>query len=183
MTWQCVWSTGLLGDLETTYTLLDRTGWKRWVMLNTTNSIKRLNATTWVSIVFPLTVYIYWWDQSIRTTSSVSKTLLCDTVMKPGAFTVTVCFSDRDTCSLPLSPVCPCRLSHGAVHPVVHHHARQTAHPEQPVWDRHTVSAKQIWRQHKTGSGNPQSTTLHLEKPQNKSFTPTWGYSHLRGIV
>lgn len=34
---------------------------------------------------------------------------------------------------LSLSPVCPCRVSHGAVHPVVHHHARQAAHPEQPV--------------------------------------------------
>lgn len=45
-----------------------------------------------------------------------------------------------DTCSLSLSPVCPCRLPHGAVYPVVHHYAGQAAHPEQPVWSRHTVS-------------------------------------------
>lgn len=42
-----------------------------------------------------------------------------------------------------LCPVCSCRLPHGAVHPVVHHHARQAAHPEQPVWDRHTVSSQE----------------------------------------
>lgn len=41
-----------------------------------------------------------------------------------------------------LSAVCPCRLPHGAVHPVVHHHAGQAAHPEQPVRDWNTVSVK-----------------------------------------
>lgn len=47
-----------------------------------------------------------------------------------------------DTLSLSPPPVCSCRMSHGALHPAVHHHAWQAAHPEQPVWDWHTVSAE-----------------------------------------
>lgn len=50
--------------------------------------------------------------------------------------------SPPDTCPPAPSPVCPRRLPHGALHPAMHHHAGQAAHPEQPVWDRHTVSAE-----------------------------------------
>lgn len=49
--------------------------------------------------------------------------------------------SYSDTCAFSLPQVCPCRLPHGAVHPALHHHARQAAYSEQPVWDWHTVSA------------------------------------------
>lgn len=50
--------------------------------------------------------------------------------------------TQSDTCAPLLPSVCPCRLPHGAVHPAMYHHAWQAAHPEQPVWDRHTVSGE-----------------------------------------
>ena len=87
-----------------------------------------------------------------------------------------------------LPPVCPCRLPHGAVYPVVHHHARQAANPEQPVWDWHSVSTNQrlcdmfnhTYTQDKADELN--STSLFSES-QNKSCTPTQLNLHMRRII
>lgn len=95
--------------------------------------------------------------------------------------------------------MCPCRLPHGTVHPVVHHHAWKAAHPEQPVWDWHTVSAEHslynmlkhtlshdVNTQNCHTQAEPHFSIDHsntsAQQVTKKIFTPTLLYLHLWGL-